>query len=149
MALGDRTVALPDSKIEQVRLLRREAANLRGATERWREKYSDRSHYDKQGFGFTTQTDRSTAFVAPRVAFEAYVGTYGNSSVGTAWHVNADVVAKYFVKALNANKQAILDDMAAMAEADAAALLGEARKEVTALNALLDEVEAGPVAVSA
>lgn len=133
-------MALPDSKIEQVRFLRREAANLRGATDRWRETHRDRAHYDKQGFAFIPRTDRSSAF-SFNISFEAYAGTYGSSSVSTRWHVQPETVQRYFCKALNQHKQAIFDTMAALAEADAAGLLNEARGEVAALNALLDEVE--------
>lgn len=137
-------MALPSSKIEQVRFLRREAANLRGATQRWAEKYRDRAHYDKQAFGFVPRHDRGAAFSC-NVGFDAYVGTYGNSSASTSWHVQPDTVQRYFLKALNAHKQAIFDTMATLAEADAASMLDEARGEVAALNALLDEVENGAV----
>lgn len=129
------------SKIDQVRQLRDQARNLRGATQRWEEKYADRKHYDKQGFGFTLYTDRSSAFKVPSMCFEAYVGVYGNSSVGTAWQVNQDLINRLLPKALNAHKQAIFDTIAALAEAEAAELVEGARAELAGIQAMLAEIE--------
>lgn len=128
------------SKIAEVKKLRQFAAGLRGAEQRWREKYGDRRHYDKQGFGFIINNGRGlTAFSAPSIAFEAYTGTYGSSSVGRSWSVDDELAKRYFHRALNAHKQAIFDSMAALAEADAAAGVKAAEEELAALAAMLAE----------
>jgi hypothetical protein len=128
------------ANIDKIKSLRAFADNLRGAETRWREKYSDRKHFDKQGFAFTYRTDTSwCAFVVPSVGFEAYVGTYGNSSCGRDWSVDKDLARHYFLNALNEHKQAIFDSMAEQADADAANLRDKAKAELDALNALLGE----------
>ena len=130
------------SKVQQVKALRTLALSLRGATQRWREKYGDRKHYDKQGFGFT-RFDRATtaAFVVNKMVFDAYVGTYGSSSVSRAWSVDQALMDRYLCDALNKHKQDIFDTIAALAEADAAKLVAEARAELEAVQTMLTEVE--------
>lgn len=130
------------SKIEQVRMLRREASNLRGATQRWAEAYADHAHYDKQSFGFAGARDTSAAFRVPALAFEAYVGTYGSSSVGTAWKVDQALITRLLPKALNIHKQAIFDTIADLAEAEAVELLDGARAELASIQNLLAEISA-------
>ena len=131
------------TNIEKVKALRGFAQSLRGAVDRWREKYSDTRHYDKQGFGFIYKDSRGlAAFVVPEIAFEAYVGTYGCSSVGRRWNVDSDLARTYFAKALNQHKQAIFDSMAALAENDATLLTGAAKAELEQLRALLAEATA-------
>jgi len=128
--------------IEKLKRLRTFSATLRGATGRWQKAYSDRKHYDKQGFGFTSLTETSwNAFKCPQMAFDAHVGTYGSSSVSNAWRADQDLVNTYFVKALNQHKQAILDSMAALADADAEELRDGAAKELDALRKLLESSE--------
>lgn len=129
------------TKIGQIKQLREQAAGLRGASQRWAEKYADRKHYDKQGFGFTLRTDFCGAFKIPPMGFEAYVGTYGSSSVGTAWRVEQDLINRLLPKALNIHKQAIFDTIAQLAEAEAADLLQGARAELASMQELLSEVE--------
>lgn len=126
-------------KIAEVKKLRAFAAGLRGAVARFAEKYSDRRHYDKQGFGFVPFSDRGGNAFSAHVSFEAYVGTYGSSSTGTAWSVDSDLAKRYFPKALNAHKQLIFDTMASLAEADAAAGVKDAEVELAALVALLED----------
>jgi hypothetical protein len=130
------------TNIDKVKKLRAFTTTLRGATERWERKYADRKHYDKQGFQFAIKRDTSwNAFSVPTLAFEAYIGTYGSSSVGRDWSVDQDLVNQYFAKALNEHKQAIFDSMAAMAETDANSLRDAASAELDALRALLGEAE--------
>jgi hypothetical protein len=130
------------TNIDRLKALRQFAAGLRGAEARWREQYSDRKYYDKQGFGFTLQRDTCwNAFTVPAMGFEAYVGTYGSSSCGRAWSADQALVNAYFVKALNQHKQAILDSMADLAEAEADALKDAAAAEIDALRALLDSAQ--------
>jgi hypothetical protein len=134
------------TNIDKVKALRAFAASLRGAVDRWSEKYADRKHYDKQGFGFTNWTDRGgNAFKVPTLAFEAYVGTYGSSSTGNAWRVDQALVDLYFAKALNQHKQAIFDSMAVLADAEAATLKDAASAEIESLRALLVDASAEPV----
>lgn len=127
------------SKIAEVKKLRQFAAGLRGAVARFGEAYSDRRHYDKQGFGFVPFNDRGGNAFSAHISFEAYVGTYGNSSVGTAWSVDGELAKRYFHKALNAHKQTIFDSMAALAEQDAAAGVKDAEAELAQLSAMLEE----------
>jgi hypothetical protein len=129
--------------IEKVKALRGFAENLRGAVDRWAEKYSDRKHYDKQGFGFIYEDGRGcSAFTIPKLAFEAYTGTYGCSSVGRSWSVDSDLAKLYFTKALNQHKQTIFDSMAALAEAEAVSLSDAAAAELEGLRRLLAEATA-------
>jgi hypothetical protein len=131
------------ANIEKVKALRAFATNLRGAVARWSEKYSDRRTYDKQGFGFIYDDGRGlSAFSVPKLAFEAYTGTYGCSSVSRSWSVDGDLARVYFAKALNQHKQAIFDSMAAFAEQEAASLKGAAEAELSQLRVLLDEATA-------
>lgn len=133
--------------IERVKSLRAFASSLRGATERWAEKYRDRSHYDKQGFAFTYRTDAGwNAFNTPALGFEAFVGTYGSSSCSNAWSVNSEHVKRFLLPALNHHKQAIFDTMAALAEKEAGELRASALAELDALRALIEEAEAEQVA---
>lgn len=127
------------AKIAEVKKLRQFAAGMRGAVARFTEKHSDRKHYDKQGFGFVPFTDRGCTAFSANVSFEAYAGTYGSSSVYTAWQVDGDLAKRYFAKALNAHKQTIFDTMAALAEADAAAGVKDAEAELAQLAAMLEE----------
>lgn len=120
-----------DSKIAEVKKLRTFAAGLRGACDRFAEKHADKKHYDKQGFGFVSYTDRGgTAF--------SYI----------AWSVDSELAKRYFHKALNAHKQAIFDSMAQLAEADAAAGVKAAEAELAALTAMLEEAR-GTIEASA
>lgn len=137
---------LTATNIERVRALRELAANLRGAEERWRTKYADKKHYDKQGFGFTYRTEVSwNAFNTPALGFEAYVGVYGSSSCGNAWRIDGELAKRYFCKALNQHKQAIFDSMADLAEADANELRKGAEAELEKLRLLLAGAEAEQV----
>lgn len=123
-----------------IKLFRGAAATLRGATARWAEKYADRKHYDKQGFGFTRH-ERTGGFKLPALNFEAYVGTYGCSSVGTAWSVPQEVIDRFIVEALNLHKQTIFDTIADLAEAEASTLVEKARADLAAMSAMLDDAE--------
>jgi hypothetical protein len=142
-------MATSTQNIDRVKALRGFAANLRGAVDRWAEKYADRQHCDKQGFGFIYDDARGcSAFSVPKVAFEAYTGTYGCSSVGRSWSVDGELAKLYFCKALNQHKQAIFDSMAALAEKDASNLKDAASAELDALRRLLAEATAEPEQVS-
>jgi len=132
-------MATATQNIDMIRKLRREAISLRGATANWRAKYSDTKHYDKQNFAFAPNDGRGLNAFSFNLAFEAYTGTYGSSSVGRSWSVDDEIVKRFFVKALNRHKQTIFDTMAELAEAEAASLLDAARTELDALNALLAE----------
>ena len=126
-------------KIAEVKKLRQFAAGLQGAVQRFADKYSNRAHYDKQGFGFKPFDDRGSNAFSANISFEAYVGTYGSSSVGTAWSVDSDLAKRYFPKALNLHKQLIFDAMASLAEADAAAGVAGAEAELAQMAAMLEE----------
>ena len=136
-----------ESKIATVRKLRDFAASLKGATQRWAEKYADRRHYDKQGFGFVWFNARGGNAFSANISFEAYVGTYGSSSTSGAWRLDDALAKRYFIAALNCHKQAIFDTMAELAEADAVKELDAARAELMALQTMLDSVENPPAAV--
>lgn len=129
------------SKYARIKVLRGAAASLRNACQTWASKYGDRRYYDKQGFGFVRDS-RMAAFNVQALSFEAYVGTYGSSSVGTAWHVDQDTINRFFLKALNENKQAIFDSIAKAAEQEAASLVADARKELADMQAMLDAADA-------
>lgn len=131
------------TNIEKLKKLRTFAATLTGACERWGSAYADTKHYDKQGFGFSYRGELG-AFTVPSITLEAYVGTYGNSSVSTALRVDSDLAKTYFASALNQHKQAIFDSMAALASKDADALRDAAAREIEALRELLGEAEADP-----
>jgi len=137
-----------DSKIAEVKKLRTFAAGLRGACDRFAEKHADKKHYDKQGFGFVSYTDRGGTAFSANVSFQAYAGTYGSSSTYIAWSVDSELAKRYFHKALNAHKQAIFDSMAQLAEADAAAGVKAAEAELAALTAMLEEAR-GTIEASA
>lgn len=128
-------------KITEVRNLRAFAASLRGAVQRWHEKYADKNHYDKQSFCFAPNTDRGTAAFTANLMFDAYVGTYGNSSVSNAWRLDSEMARRYFYRALNQHAQTIFDSMAKYAEDDAAKAVGEARTQLAAIQAMLDEAQ--------
>lgn len=137
------------SKIAEVKNLRQFAASLRGAVARHAEKYSNRTHYDKQNFAFVPFTDRGGTAFSANVSFEAYVGVYGNSSVSSAWNLNSDLAKRYFHRALNAHKQTIFDTMAALAEADASAGVKDAEAELAALEAMLADARGTVAEVAA
>ncbi len=128
--------------IERLKSLRAFSAALTDASDRWAEKYRDKKHYDKQGFGFTYRIDTGwNAFKIPALGFEAFVGTYGNSSCGNAWRVSSELAQRFFLPALNQHKQAIFDTMAEMAEKEADKIRAAALEELDALRALIADDE--------
>ena len=132
-------------KCGQIKKLRNFASSLRGAVERWSEKYGSDSHCDKKSFCFKYgKTDRSTAAFTATVHLESYAGYYGNSSVSRVYSFEQTFIDRYFAAALNQHKQSIFDSMAALAERDAAEMVSDAREEVALLQALLEDAEGKP-----
>jgi chitinase len=136
------------SAIAKIKTLKADAEKIGGFHEWFTTAYADKSHYDKQNYGFNLPGERSSGF-ALNVCFSAYCGTYGSSSVYSSISVqDGDAVGKAFVKALNKHQKLIFQTMSEIMLAEAAKLRDEAQKEVSALQSMLHDLDT-PQAIAA
>lgn len=130
--------------LKKIRSLRSDAAAIGGFHARYDAKYRSDSSCDKKGFGFSR--DARFAAFSTNVSFDSWAGYYGNSSCHSILSVSdADAVKKAFISALNANQKLIFASMQKIMLDEAASLSDKATQEISALQAMLDEVRADPI----
>jgi len=121
----------------EIQKLQKNAKEAETFWARYQEKISD-SRVDKYRAGFGVD-DRNPSFKVV-TNFASYTGTYGNSSVYSFDRFDSDVMSKYMIRAMNELSEELFVKVADLMRKDAASKLDEAQKEVSAMQAALDEV---------
>ena len=121
----------------EIQTLQKNAKEAETFWARYREKISD-SNIDKHRAGFGAD-GRNPSFKV-LTNFSSYIGSYGSSSVYSFDRFDSEVMSKYMVRAMNALSKELFAKAAELMRKDAAAKLDVAQKEVSAMQAALDEV---------
>lgn len=139
---------ITSESISNVKSLFTAAQAIKGAIAEWGKYCVEPKHYDKRDFRFVQgKTDRFVSAYLPEVTLETSVGKYGSSSCSIFLHVNdKERFAKYYVRAINMHRDAILATMANLMIADANEQVGRAKAEVDAQLAMLASIEQSAMA---
>lgn len=128
---------------EQIKKLRKNAEAIKSLFNdlipKWQ---ADPKHYDKTRFGFKEGgSDGWYKSCESLIHFEAWCGTYGDSSTYSQISMDGDVFKVHFLKYLNANKKEIMMAVADSIEKEAKSLKEKAEEEVKAQLSELAELE--------
>lgn len=124
--------------INKIKSLMRAEKSLLTFNERFRAE-TDKQSCDKFGAGFN-EDSRFSAF-SVKVSFDSWVGYYGNSSCSTFGPYTAADNSKYFIKAINKNRDLIFEAMADLIKHDYTTMLSEAKNELQKANDLINSIE--------
>lgn len=136
-------------KLNLIKKLKNTSGLLKTYTERYKE-HTSKSNIDKYGSCFRIAAgDNSNVFKAS-IIFQNWQGRYGDSSTYTFCNLGNDkeLLASYFVKAINSEQDIIFKKMAALMEEDMKKELDEAKKEIDELNKMLNDVSCSEVTES-
>lgn len=130
-------------KFEQIKKLRKNAEAIKKLFNelipKWKE---DPKYYDKTSFGFREGGSGGWyKNCESLIHFEAWCGTYGDSSTYKQIDMDGDVFKTHFLKYLNANKKEIMMSIANSIELEAKTLKEKAEEEIKAQLSELDELD--------
>jgi len=125
-------------KVDQIKELLDTAKRLRNIVPQYREAIKD-SRCDKHNLTFNYGSDSFSAFRAT-VGLECYLGYYGSSSCSTYGSVDSKRVQPLLIRYLNNHMEQAFNEMADMAESDAAKIKAEAQKEIDAAISMLESI---------
>jgi len=127
--------------IEKIKTLKADAEKIDGFHAWFTKAFADKSHHDKQNFGFNIGTGEYHAF-KETIWFYAYAGQFGSSSVYSQFDIsNRKALKEAFVKALNRHQKLIFQTMSEIMTAEATKLRDEAQKEIAAMQSMLHDLD--------
>ena len=127
-------------KLQEIRKLRVCAAETAGFWTKWETKYLPDSNCDKKRASFVSPDERFSAF-SFKLTFDAHAGYYGNSSCSRIFGLDNSIAHKYFTLAIQEMARPLFQRASELMLKDAAELVAEAESEVSAIQAMLDEVK--------
>lgn len=126
--------------VTRIRKLSKQAENLRGFFDYYKEKISD-SSCDKHKAAFNEDSRFSNFSV--KASFDSALGYYGNSGCSTAGpSIDNKDAEEYLTRALNQHKEQIFQTMADLMQKDAAAMRSKAEEELKEMSEMLESVDA-------
>lgn len=128
---------------EQIKKLRKNAKEIKTLFNELIPKWqADRKTYDKTRFGFKEGgSDGWYKSCESLIHFEAWCGTYGDSSTYSQISMDGDVFKAHFLKYLNENKKEIMLSIADSIEKEAKSLKEKAEEEVKVQLLELSELD--------